>query len=663
MGNTKFNLSLLVGALVMAMHPSAFAQEQHNCTKDEKCKEYLVVTGDVMRQPVNVVSDPKKPRLPLPAFEGSGFLKTIPGFSVTRKGGMGGDPSFRGQGGSRLAIVDDGQHVYGACGGRMDPPTNYIYPESYDEITVIKGPQTVKYGPVGSAGTVLFEKNRHRFTERGIIGRASITGGSFERKDSIIEFVAGNADYYVDFDMDSSSSDHYQDGDNNTVQSSYDRDNIKVALGWTPSENTVIELAIGQSEGEAEYADRLNKARQIDNESYTLLVQHDFDSELVKNIDFQAYSNENDHIMDQFDRGVNMGMNVVRSTSGGHFWLGLTPLADWDLTLGVDHMSSDHQGRGINMMQDKGLNDLLRKPFMKDMEYANWGLFAESVYHLAHSKVFAGIRYDNWDTELFVGQKGSRTDDVFSGYARYEYRDGFSQYYAGVGHAERVADYWEFMKASASNPMDKAFDLKPEETNQLDIGWIYDNGLVFSTSLFYGQLDNYILIDSTGPMTVARNIDATLYGGETSLDYDFNDNWSAQVTLSYTLGDNDTDNVDLGQVSPLESKFSLNYENDAWAAGILWRMVDAQDRVTVGHGNIVGQDLAESSGFGTVAINASWAYDDHLRLIVGVENLFDITYAEHISKSAGGNDIPGSESMFQVNESGRNVWAKLTYEF
>ncbi|ABE53762.1 TonB-dependent copper receptor [Shewanella denitrificans OS217] len=663
MGKTNFKLSLLAGALVMAMQPSVQAQEQHNCTKDEKCNDYLVVTGDVMREPVNVVSDPKKPRLPLPAFEGSGFLKTIPGFSVTRKGGMGGDPSFRGMGGSRLAIVDDGQHVYGACGGRMDPPTNYIYPESYDEITVIKGPQTVKYGPVGSAGTVLFEKNRHRFTERGIIGRASITGGSFDRKDSIIEFVAGNADYYVDFDMDSSSSDHYKDGNDNPVQSSYDRDNIKVALGWTPSENTVIEFAMGQSEGEAEYADRLNKARQIDNESYTLLVQHDFDSELLKNVDFQVYSNENDHIMDQFDRGVNMGMDVMRSTSGGHFWLGLTPMMNWDLTLGVDHMQSDHQGRGINMMQDKGLDDLLRKPFMKNMEYANWGLFVESVYHLDHSKVFAGMRYDNWDTDLYVGQKGNRADDVFSGYARYEYRDGFSQYYAGVGHAERVPDYWEIMKTSASNPMQKSFDLEPEETNQLDIGWIYDNGLVFSSSLFYGKLDNYILVDSTGPMTVARNIDATLYGGEASIDYDVNEHFSAQVTLSYTLGDNDTDNVDLGQVSPLESKFSLNYQKDAWAAGLLWRVVDSQHRVTIGHGNIVGQDLAESSGFGTVAINASWNYDDHLRLILGVENLFDIAYAEHISKAAGGNDLPGSEPMFQVNESGRNFWAKLTYEF
>lgn len=126
--------------------------------KTQKCKDYLLVTADVMRQPVHLVSDPKQNRLPLPAYDGSGFLRSIPGFNITRKGGSGGDPMFRGLGGSRLNIVDDGQHVYGACGGRMDPPTNYIYPETYDQITVIKGPQTVKYGPVGTAGTILFEK-------------------------------------------------------------------------------------------------------------------------------------------------------------------------------------------------------------------------------------------------------------------------------------------------------------------------------------------------------------------------------------------------------------------------------------------------------------------------------------------------------------------------
>ena len=40
-----------------------------------------------------------------------------------------GDPVFRGMAGSRLGILLDGQEVLGGCGGRMDPPTAYIYPK------------------------------------------------------------------------------------------------------------------------------------------------------------------------------------------------------------------------------------------------------------------------------------------------------------------------------------------------------------------------------------------------------------------------------------------------------------------------------------------------------------------------------------------------------
>ena len=46
----------------------------------------------------------------------------------------------------------------GTCGGRMDPPTNYITPQNYDQVEVIKGPQTVQYGPTGSAGTIIFQE-------------------------------------------------------------------------------------------------------------------------------------------------------------------------------------------------------------------------------------------------------------------------------------------------------------------------------------------------------------------------------------------------------------------------------------------------------------------------------------------------------------------------
>ena len=642
---------------------SVLASEEPRDCEDRRCDDYIVITGDLMREPTKVVTDPKKPRLPLPSYDGAGFLKTIPGFSIGRKGGAGGDPSLRGMGGSRISIVDDGQHVYGTCGGRMDPPTAYIYPEAYDSITVIKGPQTVKYGPVGSAGTVLFEKDRHSFVEPGVEGRASVTAGSFERQDYIVELKAGDETHYLDLDVNQSSSDHYQDGDGNTVQSSYDRNNYNIALGWTPTDTSVIELAYGKSDGEAEYADRANKARVINNENITLLTQFELDSELIREVEFQAYSNKNDHIMDQFDQGVNSGVNVRRKTSGGHFWLELTPSEDLETTLGVDYMQSTHEGRSINPEFDNGLDDLLSKPFKDNMRYENMGIFIEADYSLGGGHLLSGLRFDHWDTELFVAQTGKRSDDLISGFIRYEYLNGNNQYYLGTGHAQRIPDYWEIMKANPDNLSTKAFDLEPEKTTQLDIGWIYQADIEISTSLYYGKVDDYILVDSNTPMTSAYNIDATIWGGEVGITYPFTEQWSAQTTLSYSHGENDTQDTPLGQISPLEGRISVNYEGQAWTAGLFWRLVAAQDRVSIGQGNISGQDLAESSGFGTLAINGSWKHGDTVLVSFGIENLFDITYAEHVSRSGAGNDIPGSEPMFQVNEPGRTAWVKLDYTF
>ena len=83
----------------------------------------------------------------MPASDGSDYLKTIPGFSQIRNGGTNGDPVFRGMFGSRLKILTDGSEMLGACPSRMDAPTSYISPESFDLLTITKGPQTVLWGP------------------------------------------------------------------------------------------------------------------------------------------------------------------------------------------------------------------------------------------------------------------------------------------------------------------------------------------------------------------------------------------------------------------------------------------------------------------------------------------------------------------------------------
>jgi iron complex outermembrane receptor protein len=103
--------------------------------------------------PVQVVADPKQPRQPIPASDAADYLKTIPGFSAVRSGGSNSDPVFRGQFGSRLPLLTNGTNLLGACPARMDAPSSYISPETYDQLTVVKGPQTcVGTGCLGRGG-------------------------------------------------------------------------------------------------------------------------------------------------------------------------------------------------------------------------------------------------------------------------------------------------------------------------------------------------------------------------------------------------------------------------------------------------------------------------------------------------------------------------------
>ena len=659
----KFKLLATSLAVSIAISNMAAANETTKADAAENAvNERIVVVGEHMSKPTEVITDPKQPRLPLPAYDGAGYLRTIPGFSIGRKGGAGGDPSLRGLGGSRISIVDDGQYAYGTCGGRMDPPTAYVYPETYDSITVIKGPQAVRFGPVGSAGTVLFEKDRHSFNQAGTEGRATATGGSFGRQDYMIELTGGDETKYIDLELNSSKSDHYKDGNGNPIQSTYDRNNSKIALGWTPSEATVAELSYGRSSGSAEYADRANKGRVIENDSTTFLVEHDFDGELLGNLDFQIYSNRTNHIMDQFDKGKNSGINVRRKTEGGSLSLELTPWDKMKTLVGADFMISTHEGRRIDKAVDNGLDDLLSKPFANNMRYKTHGLFVETTQDVDLGKWLSGVRVDNWNTELFVAQKGTRDDTLVSGFTRLEHQRGSHQLYVGTGYAERIPDYWEFMKMDPEGS-GKAFGLEPEKTRQLDAGWIYEAGIKVSSSVYFGKVDDYILIDATGPKTLSRNIDATIWGGELAVTAPLTNHWSSQFTLSYSRGDNDTDNTPLAQVSPLEGRLALDYEKDDWTMGVYWRLVAAQHRVAIGQGNISGKDLAKSNGFGVLSVSAGWKLDEQIQVTFGVENLLDKTYAEHISRSGAGNDIPGGEPMFQVHEPGRNAWVKLDYNF
>jgi iron complex outermembrane receptor protein len=650
----------------------------------------IVVTASRMQTPLTVITDPKAPRQPLPANDGADYLKTIPGFSVIRKGGTGGDPVLRGMAASRINVVTDGEALLGGCGMRMDPPTAYVFPEAYDRIVVTKGPQTVLNGPGNSAGTVSFERDVRRFESPGIRALGSALGASFGRTDLVGDLRVGTPYVYGQLTATGAESDDYEDGAGEKVHSAYRRWSANGALGWTPDAETRLELSGARSDGEAAYADRAMDGAAFDRDNLGLRFERDIGFGLVRHVDGQAYYNYVDHVMDNFSLRdftptpmmPNPAVsNPDRRTVGGRIALDLAWGGGTTATVGADLMENQHSLRST-------MNETLR-PYRSlarddDAWFRSIGVFGEAKLPLDdRARLIAGLRADRWRARdereyLQLGMMsvpnptaGDERDSVLPAvFVRYE-RDlhrGPTTAYAGVGHVQRFPDYWELLSAGkeSANGL-SAFDTRPEKTTQLDAGIVHEESrLSASISAFYGVIDDYVLIETNFAKgaryaTVTRNVDGRTWGAEADATYAWSARWSTTGTLAYTRGDNLTDDRPLAQMPPLEVRLGVDYRDDAWSAGALWRVVAAQERYAIDQGTVVGQDLGRTDSFSVLSLNAGWRSQRALRVTAGIDNILDELYAEPLSR--GGALVPGFAQTTRVNEPGRTLWVKFAASF
>jgi len=648
----------------------------------------IVITGVAPEAPLIFTTDPKIPRQPVPASDGTDYLKTIPGFSAIRNGGSNGDPVLRGMFGSRLNILANGSSMPGACPARMDAPTSYISPENFDELTVIKGPQTVLWGPGASAGTVKFDRDTPRFDEPGVRFDGSLLGGSWGRNDQAADLTAGNARSYARITANHSHSQDYQDGNGDTVPSRWDKWNADVAVGFTPDADTLFELSAGTGDGESRYAGRGMDGVQFKRESFGLRFERDNLGPVLRQVEAQLYYNYADHVMDNFTlrdpdptSAMPMGMasDVDRATWGGRV-AGTFELAEsLSLQGGVDFQRSRHRARSGTQM-----SPYRDQPWTKDAEFANTGVFGELTWRVAEAtRVIGGARLDRASAKDFrqsargmtpmpnptAGKR--RTDTLPSGFLRYEHdlQSLPATWYAGIGHVQRFPDYWElFSPGSGPDGSVNAFaGIEPEKTTQLDIGAQYRTDKVDAwISGYAGYVQDYILFDylpggMMGERTQARNIDARIAGGELGVSYRATPAWKVGATLAYAWGQNRSDGRPLPQMPPLEARLSATYDDGTWSAGALWRLVAAQHRYAAGSGNVVGKDFGPSAGFGVFSLNAGYAVNQQVKLAVGVDNLFDKAYSEHLNLA--GDAGFGFSANTRFNEPGRTVWVRLGIKY
>jgi iron complex outermembrane receptor protein len=653
----------------------------------------IVVTAPMQTSPLTVVTDPKAPRQPVPASDGADFLKSIPGFSSIRKGGSNGDPVLRGMAGSRLNVLIDGGQIGGGCPSRMDPPTAYISPQQFDRVTIIKGPQTVLYGPGNSAGTILFEREIARYTAPAMTISASALGGSWGRNDQMAELRAGTALGYIGVAANHTHSQDYADGDGRRVHSSYHRWNADGAAGWTPDDDTRLEFTAGKGNGQAAYAFSGMDGAQFLRESAGVNFERRHLGAVFEKFEAKLYYNYADHVMDNYTlrrpdpnsmMPMPMASDVDRKTVGGRI-AGTFVWGDaLQLTAGADASSNVHRARSGG---DPGTPaDYRYQARVRDARLSSAGLFAESRWTLAErQRLISGVRVDREQTRGYglmqtsSGGMGmsmgggsdmadlSRSSILRAGFARYE-RDLSSvpmTLYAGLGRSERFPDYWELFGQHTTKTQSAFSTLQPEKTTQLDLGLQYDDHKLKAwLSAYVGIVDDFILLRYGGGMMAndrAANVNARTAGGEAGAAYALDERWKVDATVGYAWGENRSEHRPLPQMPPLETRLGLSYDDGRWSAGGLWRIAKRQQRVAKGEGNIVGQDLGPTGGFAVFSLNAGRRINPHFTVSAGLDNLFDKTYAEHVN--AATVELAGYINTVRVNEPGRTAWLKLDAKY
>ena len=176
-------------------------------------------------------------------------------------------------------------------------------------------------------------------------------------------------------------------------------------------------------------------------------------------------------------------------------------------------------------------------------------------------------------------------------------------------------------------------DLDPERSAFIEYGIHYRTPkFSFSGSVYANYLKDMIasrLKDAASNSYQMENIDkAKLYGGELEAKFRPFEKWEIYTGIAYVRGTDETDNSDLSMIPPLNGIVGVSFNtgdkgfwadcNQNWAA--------RQDKVASGE--------QETPGWATVNAKAGYRFDygkvGH-DIMVGVDNIFDVQYANHLS--------------------------------
>ena len=570
--------------------------------------------------------------------------------TLIRKSGYGNEIAVRGFGKANLRVLYDDAMIEGACGSRKDPALSHVPLLAVRRVSVQPGPFDVsRQGGLG--GAVRVESVDPSAAEQAEVW---LKGGSFDYRSGAVQVRGGNETIQALFGYADTQMDPYEEGNGRKLtdfapagrpyteegedREAFTKQDIWGKVRWNLNQNHRLTLA--HTYGKAEDVLTPRVAVDIEKERTALTRLHYDGFELCPcsdHLQVRLYHHDIQHNpYDRYRELVGAGLPAfhrrfeARSTFRGVSLRNTVERGWGELTIGIAH---DHQDWNANAYNDD-TDTLINAQFIPDIDHDMWAGYAQIRIMTGPVTWRGGVRYDDSSMEAgetlkfssAMTQSNSQDDRYASGYLFASwYPTDFSRMFIGVGRSVRLPTGAErYLQASAGfygNP-----DLDPTVNHELDLGMSLEGRWgQWSVKGFYSDLDDYIY-QQAAPVKTWVNIDAHIYGFETR--------WSKEVVSGLTLdasyawqrGRKDEQplnnaDTDLSEVPPWKTRLGLEYAKRRWSVRAEWLHSGKASQVDEEAGEV---HLAD---WDVVNMNASYHYSEHWSFHLGVENLFDASYA------------------------------------
>lgn len=602
---------------------------------------------------------------------------------IRKSSSFGFDPVMRGFKYDQLNIVVNGlQSANAACPNRMDPPTSQIALNRIREVEILKGPHALRYG-IGLGGTINYIQETPSFTSPpGVYGRVSSmfeTNGDVWRNDARVGFQGSN--YDIGILGSYSTGNDYLDGDGNPVPSNFKRGTLGIYADFQASQKDLIQTSINR-----------NFARDVDFPSLGMDLRTDdtwmgsikhtrsFSGKPLSQWTNSIYFTQVDHLMDNLlrePRTSNSGVPVI-TQNWGFRTEGVWRFSQGKLFAGLDYKQEAADGtrtREILMGPMKG--KIFYDNLWQDSEISKTGVFANYIFPVGGTVVTASGRLEvnqanaNNPSEEFIQLHPEMGDTQLNpGISIGAQRDLGKAFSLGIWAAsvrrsgsllERYINYL----AVGIDPWELVGDpqIKPETNYELDLVLGYQREkIALELTLFGSYLDDYIssvktdlkprLATSPGVRQYVNVDKAVKTGVELNFKQHLTGNLSLSLGLAYIYGQDLVLDAALPEIAPLDFRYGIlgQFLDRKLQTGINLRHVIAQERVSEAFGE------GATPGFTLLDLDVSYPIGKMLLVKGGVQNIFDETYYEHLTRPIGADKTP-------MYAPGRNYFLMVSFKF